>query len=122
MGRRLRASRTPGDPPQVELFERLHGGFEEARKKRLAGDGAGYLLALADVDRQLRGAEGEAVVETAADGSLQDAVERARYGGQVPPAEELETLRRSIERRLEELRPDTREDERASLKLKESAS
>ncbi len=103
------------------LYEELRSGFEEARKKRLQGDGAGYLLALADLDQKLRSAQdarGDGEVSEAS--SLTEAVERARYGGQVPPADQLDRLQRSLERGLEELRPDTRRDEREELQLRDS--
>ena len=78
------------------------------------GDGAGYLLGLAELDSKLRSASGEAQ-----EGAWQDAVDQARYGGQVPPAEELEKLARSVERRLADLRPDPEKHARESLKLKD---
>ncbi len=102
-----------------EAFEELRTDFEEARKKRLAGDGAGCLLALAELDRRLREASGEPEPETAAEESLAQAVERARYGGEVPPAAELDKLQRIVERRLESLRPDTVKHDREGLKLKD---
>ncbi len=102
------------------LFEELQADFEEARRKRLQGDGAGYLLALADLDDRLREARGEGDPDEAAAAAMKEAVERARYGGEVPPAEELDRLQRSVERGLSELRPDSRKDEREGLKLRDS--
>ncbi len=119
-GRKLRGRATPRTAPAAELYERLHATFEEARKKRMQGDGAGQLLALAELDRQLREARDEPEPDEAAARSLRDAVERARFGGEVPPAEELDALQRSVERRLEELKPDPGKAERRALKLKSS--
>ncbi|MCP3962943.1 MAG: TlpA family protein disulfide reductase [bacterium] len=116
LGRKLRASGKRTESPALGLYEDLHARFEESRKLRLAGDGAGTLLALADLDRSLRGDEEP---DEAARKSLQEAVERARYGGEVPPAEELDKLQRDVARRLDELRPDTESQDRASIKLKD---
>ena len=99
------------------LFEALSVDFDEARKKRLKGDPAGCLLALADLDHALRAAGGES--ESTARNSLVEAVERARYGGEVPPAEELDKLQRTVERRLEALRPNSAKQHRENLKLKD---
>ncbi|MEM7353658.1 MAG: TlpA disulfide reductase family protein [Acidobacteriota bacterium] len=119
VGRKLRAARQETPSPAVELYDELHAAFEEARKKRLAGDGAGHLLGLAEVDRRLHELAGEAPPDDAAQAELDQAVERARYGGEVPPAEELEALQRGIERRLQALRPDPEGDARQGLKLKD---
>ena len=108
-----------GDDPgsaETERFEQLTARFEEARKKRMQGDSAGYLLALAELDGELGGSDGEP------DEAMREAVERARFGGQVPPAEELESLRRRVERRLEELRPDPDAAVRRKVRLKDGAS
>jgi hypothetical protein len=76
-------------------------------------------LTLADLDRSLRRAGGEDEGEGAAAESLAQAVERARYGGEVPPAQELDKLQRHVERRLEALRPDAAKHDRQGLKLKD---
>ena len=117
--RKLRGRRKSGGSPGAEAFEALSADFEAARKKRLAGDGAGCLLALAELDRALRREDGQSEADDAVPESLAQAVERARYGGEMPPAEELDRLQRSIERRLEALRPDTAEQDRKGLKLKD---
>lgn len=96
-----------------ELFARLSVQLEEARRKRLQGDGAGCLLALAALDRELGAGE--------PDEELHGAVDRARYGGVAPPAADLDRIQRRVERRLAELRPDPDQKERESVKLKESA-
>ncbi len=118
--RKLRRPKNAANDAAKEGYEGLKTLFEEARKKRMAGDGAGYLAALADLDRQLREATGEDESDEAGCVALQHAVEQARFGGVVPPAEELETLRRSLERRLEALRPGKGASEREGLKLKDS--
>lgn len=119
VGRKLRRGKSREPSPGKELFERLQGEYEEARKKRLQGDGAGYLLALADLDEKLRTARDEPDPDEESRRSFQDALDRARYGGEVPPAEELEQLRRKVERRLDALRPDPGKNEREGLRLKD---
>ncbi len=116
--RKLRGRKKVRSSADSELFESLTTDFEEARKRRLQGDGAGCLLALAELDRALRAASGEDEDEDAARGELTEAVERARYGGEVPPVAELEQLQRAVERQLEKLRPDTAKHDRQGLKLK----
>jgi hypothetical protein len=48
----------------------------------------------------------------------QQTAERVRYGGQVPPADELDRLQRRVERRLNELRPDPRVAALEAVKLR----
>lgn len=110
---RLRRRSGRPRPADEELFERASVQLEAARRKRLQGDGAGSLLAFAELDAAL-GAEEP-------DEELRQAVERARYGGAAPPAAELDRLQRRVERRLAELRPDPDRNERESVKLKEPA-
>ncbi len=116
VGRRLRGFKAGRASSGTEVYAALSADFEAARKKRLQGDGAGSLLALADIDHALREAGGEPESDSTA---LTEAVERARYGGEVPPASDLDTLQRTIERRLEELRPNTAKHDREGLKLKD---
>jgi peroxiredoxin len=117
--RKLRGRRSAGRSTGTEAYEALAADFEAARKMRRAGDGAGCLLALAELDRALRRDSGEGESEDAARESLAQAVERARYGGEVPPAQELDRLQRSVERRLEALRPNAAKHDRQGLKLKD---
>ncbi len=112
-GRVLRQRRSRGTAGDAERFEALRARFEDARKLRMQGDGAGFLLALVDLDQEL---SGEAAAD---DEALRDAVERARYGSEVPPAEDLENLQRIVERRLEELRPDVTAAERQAVRLRD---
>ncbi len=117
--RKLRGREKRRGSPGIELYEALSADFEEARKKRMAGDGAGCLLALAELDRALREAGDEGGGEDSGGEALAAAVERARYGGEVPPAADLDRLQRSVERRIEALRPDAAKQDRADLKLKD---
>ncbi len=113
--RRGSARREPGqkangrDPDYQALQER----FDAGRAQRLKGDAAAFILTMADIESELDGS-GEP-----ADPALAEAVEGARYGGQVPPSEELERLQRRIERKLEDLRPDPNRKEREAIRLVE---
>ncbi len=111
VGRRLRRRRGAGESPAAERYEELRSRFEAARKKRMQGDGAGYLLALAELD-------GELEVGSEPDEAMRQAMERARYSGEVPPAEELDNLQRKVERRLDNLRPDPKAAERRTVQLR----
>ncbi|MGB6639415.1 MAG: hypothetical protein WBG67_01455, partial [Thermoanaerobaculia bacterium] len=93
---RAAGSRTAGVSP----YERMQTSFEEARALRLQGDGAGFLLALAELEHEL------GPVDEESESYWRQAAERVRYGGQLPPADELDRLQRRVERRLNELRPD----------------
>jgi peroxiredoxin len=96
----------------VSPYERLQASFEEARALRLQGDGAGFLLALAELEHEL------GPVDEEIESYWQQTAERVRYGGQVPPADELDRLQRGVERRLNELRPDPQVAALESVKLR----
>jgi len=117
-GRVLRRSKSRGGSGDAERFEAFCARFEDARKLRMQGDGAGFLLSLVALDKEMNGeaATGDEAVD---DKGLRDAVERARYGGEVPPTEDLEKLQRRVERRLEELRPDALAAERQAVRLRD---
>ncbi len=118
IGRRLRDYRAAPESPQNQHYERLREMFEAARKNRLQGEGAAFMLALAEIDQELGKLPGAAPRE--ADPALDEAVERARYAGEVPPADELDQLQRHLERQIDALRPDPAKAERQSVRLRES--
>jgi peroxiredoxin len=91
----------------------LQARFDEARACRLQGDAAGSVLILAELERELGGGGEAAPV------NLEELVEGARYGGRVPPADELDRLQRRVERRLAVLRPDPEQNERQAILLAE---
>jgi peroxiredoxin len=96
----------------VSPYESLQARYEAARALRLRGDGAGFLLALAEIERQLGPVDEE--TET----YWQRTTEQVRYSGRVPPADELDRLQRRVERRLHELRPDPRVAALEAVKLR----
>lgn len=107
---RRRAVGSEGE--SVSPYERLQSTFEDARALRLKGDGAGFLLALAELESELGPLDEE--IES----YWQQTAERVRYGGQVPPADELDRLQRRVERRLNELRPDPQVAAMEAVKLR----
>jgi peroxiredoxin len=113
---RVRA-RVAGRKPEGADYEGWRARFDEARALRVRGDSVGFVLALAEIEQDL--AEDD---ETSA-AARRQMVEEARYGGRVPPAEELDRFQRRVELHLEKLRPDPDGELRASLRLeKEEAS
>jgi hypothetical protein len=103
---------TGSQTASVSPYERLQTSYEEARAMRLQGDGAGFLLVLAELEREL------GPVDEETESYWQQTAERVRYGGQVPPAEELDRLQRRVERRLNELRPDAQVAALDAVKLR----
>ncbi len=110
MRRRRKAPAPTGAGPR---YEALKGRFEKARALRLQGDGAAFATALALLELEL-GTEDE---HRAA--ALQRIIEQARYGGQEPPAEELNQMLRRVERRLADLKPDPEKAGRQALRLRD---
>jgi hypothetical protein len=108
--RRRRRPATASDD-SAPLYDRLRSRFDGARAKRVQGDAAGFIAdvtaILAELDSDDRSAE------------LDELIERVRYGGQTPPAEELDRLQRHVKRRLDSLRPDPEENEREAVRLAE---
>ena len=67
--------------------------FDEARQLRIAGDAAGFMTRMASLAEAL----GDG------DEALQGVIERVRYGGEVPPRQEMDRLERKIQKMLSEL-------------------
>ncbi|MDY7095733.1 MAG: redoxin domain-containing protein [Acidobacteriota bacterium] len=108
--------RRPAAGGTVEVDPRLRaleGRLDEARAARLRGEGAEAARLLAQLELELG-------VETSECRHLQSIVEQARYGGQAPPAPELDGMQRRVERRLAELRPDPEQAQRKALRLRRS--
>jgi hypothetical protein len=110
--------RRPAEGREVELDPRLRalqGRLEEARAARLRGEGAEAARLLAQLELELG-------VEASECRHLQSVIEQARYGGQAPPAPELDGMQRRVERRLAELRPDPEQEQRKALRLRRSGA
>ncbi len=93
----------------VSPYERLRAQLESARGLRMQGDEAGFLLALTEINEELD------ELEQVSEGNWPEVIEGVRYGGQVPPREELE---RMVDRRIEEIRPDPQAAALKELHLK----
>jgi peroxiredoxin len=113
---RLRRKRRGAETasPAEQRYRRLQALFEEARKKRLEGDAAGFLQAMADLDQGLL--EEEADTGEALEG-LEHLLEGARYGGQKPAPEVMDRFERRAAHRLERQRPRHDEARRSALRL-----
>lgn len=108
---RSRRGRAPAVDHRAELHERLKSVFDDARSRRLQGDGAGFVIAAAAILDELGDSSGNDAE------ALARVVEAARFGGQTPPADELDALQRRVERALAALAPDPARAERAALRL-----
>jgi hypothetical protein len=94
--------------------------FAAARRRRLEGDAAGFLAALAEIEAELdREIDGITPATPAERAALARALEAARFGGRRPPAAELDPHERRVERRLSALRPDPARRERAGIALRD---
>ncbi len=105
--RRRGAAEVPA--PADGRYEHLSRCYDKAKGFRLQGDGASFVTALGEIAVEL---------SPGCSDTWSDLLERVRYGGQVPPAEELDRLQRGIERRLAQLKPESAKKARAALKLK----
>jgi peroxiredoxin len=109
-----RRRRREGPSAEEQRYADLQAAFEEARRLRLAGDAAAFLTAIADLDRALGGS-----AAASDDAELTEALERARYAGQVPPPVVLDRFERRVARRLEELAPHPEQVAAKALRLAE---
>ena len=94
-------------------WEAMLARYQEARSRRMQGDGAGFCLAMIDLLDELReSSESEAAEMT----SLK---EDLRFGGHVPPASELDRWQREVSRRLEAMRQDPHIAAREAIRLQD---
>jgi peroxiredoxin len=111
-GRKKAVSHHVGD-----RYQQLRKRFDEARARRMLGDPAACVLLLAEIDQELDTDSDEEPLVA----NMEEVVEKARYGGQAPPAEELDRIQRRLERRLDTLRPDPEKKQREAIRLADSA-
>jgi peroxiredoxin len=107
-------TRRQAEPPAAEAdLEQMMARYNAARGLRMQGDGSGYALAMVELLGDLREpGEEESLGMAALEESL-------RYGGQVPPASELDRLQREVGRRLETLKPDPDAAARRAIRLQD---
>ncbi len=118
VARRWSAGKRPAEAGTGSTYESFRQRLDEARALRMRGDAADFVLRLAEIEAQL-GQENDGEQP---DGNWQKRLEAARYGGEVPSAEEMDRLQRRIERRLEGLRPDPERTVREGLRFREATS
>ena len=111
MGKWWKAQRQ-SEPQEAESdLEELLARYNEARSLRMQGDGGGFALIMAELLRELLEPSASEHSEMA------ELEESLRYGGQVPPATELDRLQREVRRHLEASRPDPDAAARQALRL-----
>ena len=104
--RSVRRAEGGGRETPAERFERLQERFAVARELRLSGDAAGFVVALAELEAELGEPERHDRL-----------TEEVRYGGQAPPADELDRWQRRVELALQSQRPDPEREGLARLRL-----
>jgi len=116
VSRHRRAGKDPSSDAVEPRFESLMAQYNNARGLRMQGDAAGFALVMLELRKELSELEESEAKRLAA---LEESL---RYGGQVPPADELDRMQRMVERRLDALRPDPDATAREALQLQESRS
>lgn len=111
--RRWRLGRGLETGGEEARYETLMARFQQSRSLRMQGDSAGCCLQLLEILDDLR--------QPAEDRSeeLEQLAEGLRFGGQVPPAAEIDRFARQVSRRLEALRPDPDGTARDALRLQD---
>jgi len=113
MGKWWKAHRQ-NEPKEAESdLEELLARYNEARSLRMQGDGGGFALVMVELLRELLEPSASELSEMA------ELEESLRYGGQVPPASELDRLQREVGRQLEALRPSPDAAARRALRLQD---
>lgn len=113
LAHRRRTPTSESTPAGGPTWETLSSRFAEARNLRLRGDASGFALAILELQESLLGEDEEMAPE------IEKLIEAVRYGGEIPPASELDRMERAVERRLDALRPDPAAAARDAVRLKE---
>lgn len=112
-----RRSTTVASPDwELERYEALRARFDESRALRLEGRGGELALRLAELELELAGDDEDECLR------LKGLIESLRFGGQVPPSSELDRTQRSVERQIEDLRPDPDLVVRSRLGIRQETS
>jgi len=94
-------------------FDEMLALYQEARTRRVRGDGVGSCLLMMDLLEELCEPSETAAAENA------KLAEGLRFGGQVPTAGELDRLQREVGRRLEARRRNPDDSAREALRLQD---
>lgn len=113
VSRHRRAGKAQSSDPVGLGYESVSERYKRARALRMQGDGAAFALAMLELRRELSDIDARETHQLA---ELEEAL---RYGGRVPSADELDRLQRTVERRLEALRPDPDAATRSALQLQD---
>lgn len=113
MGRWWKEHRQGGPVETTSDLDGLVARYHEARSLRMQGDGRGFALVMVELLRNLTESSATQSPEMA---QLEESL---RYGGQVPPASELDRLQREVGRQLEALKPDPDAAARLALRLQD---
>lgn len=94
-------------------FDEMLTLYQEARSRRVRGDGVGSCLLMMDLLEELCEPSETTTAENA------KLAEGLRFGGHVPTTGELDRLQREVGRRLEAQRPDPDDSAREALRLQD---
>lgn len=113
VGWRWKSSREVEPAADDSRFDAMLARYQEARNRRVQGDGAGSCLLMMDLLEEL--------CEPAEREAEEDAklAEGLRFGGHVPTANELDRIQREVGRRLEARRPNPGDTAREALRLQD---
>ncbi|MBI5507135.1 MAG: redoxin domain-containing protein [Deltaproteobacteria bacterium] len=106
--RRAADPRAPAPSPQAPDVAALGKQLDEARRKRLDGDVAGFLADAVGLARALGDTDLAALEAIAA---------RARYGGGAPSREDLTDLERKLERQVNARVPNSQKEQRDAIRF-----
>ena len=101
---------------EVDRYEELRARVDSWRALRLEGKLGELALGLTELELELADDDEEEQLR------LKGLIESLRFGGQVPPSSELDRIQRSVERRIENLRPDPDQEVRSRLRMTRETS
>ena len=114
--RRRKSSAVVAPNLELERYQALRDRFDDCRALRLEGRGGELALSLAELELEMAGDDEKERLR------LQRLIENLRFGGEVPPGSELDRAQRSVERQIEELRPDPDLLARSRLRIQKETS
>jgi hypothetical protein len=114
----LRRKSAADEPSNLELdrYEELRARVDGCRALRLEGKVGELALGLTELELELADDDEEEQLR------LKGLIESLRFGGQVPPSSDLDRIQRSVERRIENLRPDPDQVVRSRLRMTRETS
>ena len=101
---------------ELERYQGLRDRLDACRALRLEGRAGELALTLAELELELADDDEKERLR------LEGLIESLRFGGQVPPSSELDRAQRSVERQIEDLRPDPDQGVRSRLQIGKETS